>query len=161
MTTPYLVRARQAMSRLEQQLPRLDDVALSRLAIILESAEHFADSRVSLERDHQGWSTVDRQIASSAEDLLHAAAALYDHLGTPMSMRIARQNIEIVEEQVEKAFVAILNVMDFQDPSWAPVTAAHLNLGFEVIAARRYILRGYARFGPNSLPDMNLFPQLP
>ncbi|GGB70666.1 hypothetical protein [Deinococcus soli (ex Cha et al. 2016)] len=161
MTTSYLEQARQSMSRIEQQLPKLGDVALGRLITILESAEHFADSLASLESNHQGQATADGQIASSAEDLLLAAAALYVHLETPAALQVARQHIEIVEAQVEKAFVAILNVMDFQDPSWAPVTAAHLNFGFEVIAARRYILRGYARFGPSSLPDMNLFPQLP
>ena len=75
-------------------------------------------------------------------------------------MDAARRAPVHVERHVEQAFIAMLNVMDFQDPSWKRVEPEHLNMGFEVVVGRQYILRGYARFG-GAVPDLRDYPQLP
>lgn len=102
----------------------------------------------------------DAELQESARTLLRSSAEIFLGLADPARMDAARRAPEHVEAHVERAFVAVLNVMDFQDPSWKRVEPEHLNLGFEVVAGQRYILRGYARFG-GTVPDLRDYPQLP
>lgn len=73
----------------------------------------------------------------------------------------ARQTPGELDDLVETAFVACINLRDFSYPSWPRVRREHLARGYEIVAAGRYVLYGVTR-GDSELPqDTDRFPQLP
>jgi len=159
-TKPSPDALQQTLRRLQERLSTLDDVALADVAALLNAAETLsavlsepADQPVE---DFPG----DAKLRESARTLLRSAVEIFLGLGDPGRMDAARRAPEHLEGHVKRAFVAVLNVMDFQYPSWKPVEPEHLNLGFEVTVGRQYILRGYAGFG-GAVPDLRDYPQLP
>jgi len=107
----------------------------------------------------------DERTAKSSLELLTGSAKLYLQLGNEIDLKISKTNtVEIreeIREAIEFALVSVLNMIDFEDPSWPTVRKDHLNSGVEVLASRRYILRGYSTFGLEPAPDLDRFPTLP
>lgn len=150
----------QTLQRLQERLPTLDEAALAEVAALLTAADTLsavpsepADGPVEV---FPG----DTRLRESARTLLQSSVEIFLGLADPTRMDAARRAPGHVEGHVEQAFVAVLNVMDFQDPSWKRVEPEHLTLGFEVVVGRQHILRGYVRFG-GAVPDFRSFPQLP
>jgi len=103
----------------------------------------------------------DERTAKSSLELLTGSAKLYLQLGNEIDLKISKTNTVEIREAIKFALVSVLNMIDFEDPSWPTVRKDHLNSGVEVLASRRYILRGYSTFGLEPAPDLDRFPTLP
>ncbi|WP_019008622.1 hypothetical protein [Deinococcus aquatilis] len=101
-------------------------------------------------------------LQQDARALQECAEAILATVGDPAALDAARRGHLPMHDWVETAFVATINLRDFTWPTWPRVERAHLALGYEVVAAKRYVLYGENRFGAVELPaDMHKFPQRP
>ncbi|KQQ99302.1 hypothetical protein [Deinococcus sp. Leaf326] len=99
-------------------------------------------------------------LQQDARTLQHCAEAIWATVRDPAALDAARRGHLPMHDWVETAFVATINLRDFAWPTWPRVERAHLAVGYEVVAAQRYVLYGEHRFGPAALPtDMHKFPQ--
>jgi hypothetical protein len=104
--------------------------------------------------------TAELHLQQDARTLQHCAEAISTTVGDPAALDAARREHLPMRDWIETAFVATINLRDFAWPTWPRVERAHLALGYEVVAAQRYVLYGEDRFGPAGLPtDMHKFPQ--
>lgn len=159
-TMPPFDSVHQTLQRLQARLSTLTEAELADVAALLQAADALSTVPGEPEEESLEAFPGDAELRESARTLLRSSGEIFLGLADPARMDAARRAPGHVERHVEQAFVAMLNVMDFQDPSWKRVEPEHLNMGFEVVVGRQFILRGYARFG-GAVPDLRDYPQLP
>lgn len=105
-------------------------------------------------------SNLDQHILDNAWLLTKSSLTLLKNLRSLQSMEVARVESDETYYNITEAFVAVLNLMDYQAPSWYPVERQHLNAGVEVVVPGDYVLRGYTTFGAEPPKDLQVFPQI-
>lgn len=116
-TMPPFDSVHQTLQRLQARLPTLTVAALADVAALLQAAD--ALSTVPGEPEEESFEAFpgDAKLRESARTLLRSSGEIFLGLAEPARMDAARRAPGHVERHVEQAFVAVLNVMDFQYPS--------------------------------------------
>ncbi len=167
-----LMRALQATrDAIEQALTELEQVssavaASDLMARVVAPALSANEALLDHINDSAGPPPLDEAavtyLQQDARTLQDCAGAILATVEDPAALNGARRGRLPMHDWVETAFVATLNLRDFASPSWPRVERAHLALGYEVVAAQRYVLYGERRFGPVALPPgLHQFPQRP
>lgn len=166
-----LRRARLELERAEAQLDEVED-ALSALRLVMKAVQPAHDGvqwNLITPVWNAGWhapipfpATARANFLEDAVTLRECAERIARTVLNDAAFEQARREGHELNDLVETAFVATINLRDFSDPSWPRVRREHLARGYEIVAARRYCLYGESRSGDVELPgDIERFPRTP
>lgn len=102
----------------------------------------------------------DVRFVEDAVVLARAAEGIARTVLDDAALQAARTEPDELRDLVETAFVASINLRDFEDPSWPRVRREHLNHGYQIVAGPGYCLYGEVRFGGDLPEDIRAFPKI-
>lgn len=157
-----LANAANALLIISSKLETASDIAQSEIVReVFEQIETILLLTKDIRSEQESTpSNLDQHILDNAWLLTKSSLILLRNLRNSKEMENARVESDETYENITTAFVAVLNLMDYQAPSWYPVKREHLNNGVEVVVSGNYVLRGYVAFGAEPPTDLHFFPQI-
>lgn len=99
------------------------------------------------------------KIIKPAEGLLHNSLAIISSLLEKENSGFDKFHASM-NLATRDAFVAAVNLLDFDDPSWPLFKRGYLDLGLSITVSDKYIVYGYDTFGGDRLEgELNIFPR--
>ena len=86
---------------------------------------------------------LDVNILDNAFLLAKSSTIIFSNLLNPEIMALTRKDSQETYSSITDCIVGLLNIIDFESPSWYPIKHGHLKSGIEFVAAKSYILRTY------------------
>lgn len=86
---------------------------------------------------------LDINILDNAFLLAKSSTIIFSNLLNSEIIALTQKDSQETYSSITDCIVGLLNIIDFESPSWYPIKHGHLKSGIEFVAAKSYILRTY------------------